>query len=82
MGIIAAHVVQTPGEAQPYKVVLQRDGDRTDTEHPVGTVSEGETLIRKMLPARAAPEPMREWTSPVGPPPADPMRSLFGGPRR
>ena len=46
------HVVVTPGEAQPYKVVLEHDRT-SDTEHPVSTVSEGEIYIRSKRPVPA-----------------------------
>jgi hypothetical protein len=53
MTVTGGRVVVTPGEAQPYKVVLQHE--RTDdTEHPVSTVSEGEIYIRSKRPLPAA----------------------------
>jgi hypothetical protein len=54
-------VVKTPDEEQPYKVVLQHEGESADSEHPVSTVRAGELLIRQKSPPRAVPETMREW---------------------
>ncbi|MEA2998912.1 MAG: hypothetical protein QOH04_3252 [Sphingomonadales bacterium] len=55
MTVTGGRVVVTPGEAQPYKVVLEHE-QTNDTEHPVATVSEGEVYIRskRLLPAGAA----------------------------
>ena len=49
MTVIRGRVVVTPGEAQPYKVVLEHE-QTADTEHPVSTVSEGEIYIRSQGP--------------------------------
>jgi hypothetical protein len=43
----------TPGQAQPYKVVLEHE-QTNDTEYPVSTVSEGELYIRSKRPLTAA----------------------------
>lgn len=43
-------IVQTPSEAQPYKVVLQ-DHRGVETEHPFSTVKEAEAFIRSKTPA-------------------------------
>ena len=40
-----SRVVITPGEEQPYKVVLEH-GEDGSSEHPVATIREGEALIR------------------------------------
>ena len=53
MTVTGGRVVVTPGEAQPYKVVLEHE-ETDDTEHPVATVSEGETYIRSKRPRPAA----------------------------
>jgi hypothetical protein len=42
-------VVQTPGESQPYKVVLEHR-DRPDTDHAVDSMREGEAFIRAETP--------------------------------
>jgi hypothetical protein len=52
MTVTGGRVVVTPGEAQPYKVVLEHE-PTGDTEHPVSTVSEGEILIRSKQPLPA-----------------------------
>jgi hypothetical protein len=49
MTVTGGRVVRTPGEAQPYKVVLEHEQTH-DTEHPVSTVSEGEIYIRSKQP--------------------------------
>jgi hypothetical protein len=48
-------VVQTPGSAMPYKVVLQDEGGSSE-DHPVATIREGEALMRGWL-APPTPEP-------------------------
>jgi hypothetical protein len=53
MTVTGGRVVVTPGEAQPYKVVLEHE-QANDTEHPVATVSEGEIYIRSKRPRPAA----------------------------
>jgi hypothetical protein len=75
MTVTGGRVVVTPGEAQPYKVVLKHE--RTGyTEHPVSTVSEGEIYIRSKRPPAAAfdfggsresPADYRGWTAPEVP---------------
>jgi hypothetical protein len=52
MTVTGGRVVVTPGEAQPYKVVLEHE-KTNDTEHPVATVSEGELYIRSRRPLPA-----------------------------
>jgi hypothetical protein len=52
MSVTGGRVVVTPGQAQPYKVVLEHDRT-SDTEHPVSTVSEGEIYIRSKRPVPA-----------------------------
>jgi hypothetical protein len=49
MGVTGGRLVVTPGEARPYKVVLEHEPGG-DTEHPVGTVREGELYIRSKRP--------------------------------
>jgi hypothetical protein len=61
VNIVSGRVVKTPEEKQPYKVVLEHEGDSADSEHPVSTVRAGELLIREQSPSRAVPETMREW---------------------
>jgi hypothetical protein len=63
MGVIGGRVVRTPDGKQPYKVVLEHEGDVANSEHPVATVREGETLIREKSPAPPAGDTMREWNS-------------------
>jgi hypothetical protein len=43
-------IVQTPDQAQPYKVVLQ-DHRGFETEHPFSTVNEAEAFIRSRTTA-------------------------------
>lgn len=50
MNASRGRVVVTPGEAQPYKVVLEHER-MSDTEHAVATMREGEALIRSEVPA-------------------------------
>jgi hypothetical protein len=75
MTVTGGRVVVTPGEAQPYKVVLEHE-HTDDTEHPVATVSEGEIYIRSKRPPGAAfgfggpresPEDHRGWKTPAIP---------------
>jgi hypothetical protein len=47
------HVVRTPGEEEPYKVVLEHEGSK-DTEQPVPTMREGEELIKQETPTPLA----------------------------
>ncbi len=63
MSIIGGRVVKTPSQNKPYKVVLEHDGATPDTEHPVDSIREGETLIREKSPSPPGPELMREWNS-------------------
>lgn len=58
---VGGRVVMTPGEEQPYKVVLEHADGLADSEHPVGSVRDGELLIRRRSPAPPRPETMREW---------------------
>lgn len=60
MAVIEGHVVQTPGETFPYKVVLVREGNQV-SEHPVSTIREGEALIRERLPERIKHETQDDW---------------------
>jgi hypothetical protein len=53
MTVTGGRVVVTPGEAQPYKVVLEHD-QGNDTEHPVSTMREGELYIRSKGPLPAS----------------------------
>jgi hypothetical protein len=46
---LRGRMVQTPGEDQPYKAVMEHS-DRAPTEHPVATMAEGEALIRRETP--------------------------------
>lgn len=59
-GVVGGRVVTTPGRELPYKVVLEYADGRADSEHPVGSVRDGELLIRRRSPARPRPETMRE----------------------
>ena len=59
--VVGGRVVTTPDREQPYKVVLQYADGRAASEHPVGSVREGEGLIRRRSPAPPRPETMREW---------------------
>ena len=52
MRVKGGHIVLTPGQEQPYKVVLDYEWGE-HSEHPVATVCAGEALIR----ARLAPPP-------------------------
>ena len=72
-GVVGGRVVKTPDEAQPYKVVLEHADGGADSEHPVGSVRDGELLIRRRSPSRPRPETMREWN--VGLPSAPWARS-------
>jgi hypothetical protein len=56
------HVVLTPDEDLPYKIVLEHD-DGENTEQPVSTVREGEALITGATPA--PPEPNTSWDHPA-----------------
>jgi len=60
-GVVGGRVVKTPDEEQPYKVVLEHSDGLADSEHPVGSVRDGELLIRRRSPAQPRPETMREW---------------------
>lgn len=51
-----SRIVVTPGEKQPYKVVLERE-TKGVSEHPVSTMREGEALIRDNEPTRPSPCP-------------------------
>lgn len=50
MAATGGYVVLTPGEKEPYKVVLEHEG-KDDTEQPVATVKEGEALIEQETPS-------------------------------
>ena len=43
------HIVQTPGQSKPYKVVLEHEG-ASDTQRPVASMREGEALIKDETP--------------------------------
>ena len=45
----AGHIVSTPGEAKPYKAVLQY-AEGENTEHPFETMRAGEAFIRSESP--------------------------------
>ena len=64
-GATGGYVVQTPGAAQPYKVVLEYEDSEARSEHPVTTISEGEALIRQRSPKPALVNRSREWNSPL-----------------
>ena len=53
MSVTGGRVVVTPGEAQPYKVVLEHERT-SDTEHAVATMREGEAFMRSEMPVRPA----------------------------
>jgi hypothetical protein len=63
MGIIGGRVVMTPTGQQPYKVVLEHDGDAGASEHPVSSMQEGEILIRQKSPPPLPVDDMREWNN-------------------
>ena len=65
--VVGGRVVTTPDGEQPYKVVLEHADGLADSEHPVGSVRDGELLIRRRSPARPRPETMREWNLPSKP---------------
>ena len=60
MGTMGGHVVQTPDEAKPYKVVLD-NSQGSKTEHPVSTIREGEEFIKENSPPPIQPGTMPEW---------------------
>jgi uncharacterized Zn-finger protein len=82
--VTGGRVVVTPGEVQPYKVVLEH-AHMNDTEHAFGSMREGEAFIRSEMPvvsegaffgaagAREAPWPERGRTI---------TRFFKGSPRR
>lgn len=49
MAATRGHVVLTPDQTEPYKVILEHEGS-PDTERPVSTVREGEGLIKQETP--------------------------------
>jgi hypothetical protein len=49
MAATGGRIVLTPGEKDPYKVVLEHEADK-DTEQPVQTMEQGEALIKKETP--------------------------------
>jgi hypothetical protein len=71
MAVTGGRVVVTPGEAKPYKVVLEHE-QSNDTEHPVSSVREGEAFIRSERAVAAVGafhfESAREtpWPAPTG----------------
>ena len=48
--VTGGRVVVTPGEALPYKVVLEH-AEANDSEYAFATMREGEAFIRSELPA-------------------------------
>ena len=56
------HVVLTPDDDLPYKVVLEHEQGE-NTEQPVSTIREGEALIIEATPS--PPEPNTSWDHPV-----------------
>ena len=60
---VGGHVVRTPREEHPYKVVLEYEGAHAVSEHPVATIREGEALIRQRSPRPPEISRMREWNS-------------------
>jgi hypothetical protein len=60
MSVKHGRVVVTPDQDQPYKVIIEHEGDQF-TEHPVQSVREGEDLIRQISGAKAKPDQLREW---------------------
>jgi hypothetical protein len=60
MAVIEGHIVRTPGEKLPYKVVLLREGNQV-SEHPVASIREGEALIRDRLPQPLQPQTQDDW---------------------
>jgi hypothetical protein len=88
MTVTRGRLVVTPGEAQPYKVVLEH-GQAKDTERAVATAREGEALIRAELPfgpAEAFPfgsgreTPFVLAPRPAGPVPEDVPGSPYEAP--
>ncbi|TFI56432.1 hypothetical protein E2493_20220 [Sphingomonas parva] len=62
---IAARLVMTPGQAQPYKLVIEHD-DMTVTEQAVASCREGEALLRAALAHKAEPRPRHDpWNPPL-----------------
>ena len=59
MSSTRGHVVQTPKEEQPYKVVLEHESGE-DTEQAVSTMREGEALIRDETPKPAPRDASRD----------------------
>lgn len=43
------HVIKTPHDEEPYKVVLEHE-EHPDSGHPVSFVQDGEELIREVTP--------------------------------
>ena len=56
-------VVQTPSDAKPYKVVLERE-HAADSEHPVSTIREGEDMIRHETPTPPKRDTSRDQPKP------------------
>jgi len=63
--VSGGHVVQTPGEARPYKVVLNYEHTQSTSEHPVDTMREGEALIRHRSPRPDKVSRLREFSAPM-----------------
>lgn len=77
MTVTGGRVVMTPGEVEPYKVVLEH-AQTNDTEHAVASMREGEALIRSSQAptepgvfvfgsARETPWGQGAWEEPPGP---------------
>jgi hypothetical protein len=61
-GATRGHVVLTPDDDLPYKVVLEHEQGE-NTEQPVSTIREGGALITKTIPTPL--EPNTSWDHPV-----------------
>ncbi len=60
--IITGHIVVTPNEAEPYKLVLEHE-DGSVEERPVSSIKEGEAFIRDHIPPQP-PDEAAEWQVP------------------
>ncbi len=58
MGILEGRIVVTKEGRYPYKVVFEHEGG--ESEYPVSSIREGETLIRSKLPSTVVAENKRE----------------------
>jgi hypothetical protein len=66
--VTRSQVVLTPGEAEPYKIVLENQGGRA-TEQPVSSIRQGEQLISEQTPRPPARDTLYDW--PALPPEVD-----------